>query len=113
MHRKVPKGLDLDKVLCIKTERTLRNDFTVAHKGSLYQVTESTNAKKVIVQERINGSMHIIYKEERLTFREIYERPVKEPQRKQKTGIKKKYIPPVNHPWRKYKSKSQSRITGS
>lgn len=113
LHRKVPKGLDLDKVLCIKTERTLRNDFTVAHKGSLYQVTESTNAKKVIVQERINGSMHIIYKEERLKFREISERPDKEPQRKQKAGPKKKYIPPANHPWRNFKLKPKTRKTGS
>ena len=113
LHRKVPKGLDLDKVLCIKTERTLRNDFTIAHKGSLYQVTESTDAKKVIVQERINGSIHIIYKEEKLKFREITERPVKEPQRKKKAGFKKQYIPPANHPWRNFQLKSQLKKTGS
>ena len=113
LHRKVAKGLDLDKVLCIKTERTLRNDFTIAHKGSLYQVTESTDAKKVIVQERINGSIHIIYKEEKLKFREITERPVKEPQRKKKAGFKKQYIPPANHPWRNFQLKSQLKKTGS
>ncbi len=113
VHMKVPKGLDLDKVLCIKTERTLRNDFTVAHKGSLYQVTESTDARKVVVQERINGSVHIIYKEERLKFREISERPIKQSQRKYKAGPKKKYIPPANHPWRNVKLKSQLRNTGS
>lgn len=113
LHRKMPKGLDLDKVLCLKTERTLRNDFTVAHKGSLYQVTESTDAKKVIVQERINGSVYIIYKEKRLKFREISERPVKASQRMLKARPRKKYIPPVNHPWRTFKLKSPLRKTGS
>jgi hypothetical protein len=27
-HRPLAKGLDLDAILCIKTERALRNDFT-------------------------------------------------------------------------------------
>ena len=113
LHRKAPKGQDLEKVLCLKTERTLRNDFTVAHKGSLYQVIESTDARKVIVQERINDSVHIIYKEERLKFREISERPIKQSQRKQKARPKKKYSPPANHPWRNFKLKSQLKKTGS
>jgi transposase len=113
MHRKVTKGLDLDKVLCLKTERTLRNDFTVAHKGLLYQVIESTDAKKVTVQKRINGSVHIMYKDKRLKFKEISERPVKESQRTLMAMPRKKYIPPVNHPWRSFKLKSQLRKTGS
>src|SRR3970282_1352846 len=31
LHRSIPTGLDLNGVLCIKTERALRNDFTVAY----------------------------------------------------------------------------------
>jgi len=40
LHRAVPEGLDLDKVLCIRTNRALRNDFTVAHDKKLYQVED-------------------------------------------------------------------------
>jgi hypothetical protein len=36
LHRAVPEMLDLDKVLCIRTPRALRNDFTVAHNKKLY-----------------------------------------------------------------------------
>lgn len=35
LHRPIPKGMDLNKILCIKTQRTVRNDATVAHHGKL------------------------------------------------------------------------------
>ncbi|MDP3296152.1 MAG: hypothetical protein Q8N09_00920 [Thermodesulfovibrionia bacterium] len=43
--------------MCIKTERALRNDFTVAHNGKLYQIKDNVKAKKVVVEERIDGSI--------------------------------------------------------
>jgi transposase len=113
LHRKVPKGLKLDSILCRKTERTLRNDFTVSYKGKLYQIKDSTKAGKVIVEERISGALYITYKGERLRFREITERPLKEIQKKQKVWVKKKYKPSGNHPWRQYQFKSKNLKTGS
>ncbi|MGR3296252.1 MAG: ISNCY family transposase, partial [Candidatus Bathyanammoxibius sp.] len=56
LHRPVAEGLDLDAVLCVKRKRALRNDFTIAHKGRLYQILGPVRAKSVIVEERINGS---------------------------------------------------------
>lgn len=114
LHRNVPKGIKLDDILCIKTERTLRNDFTIAHDGKLYQVMDKTNAKKVMVEERINGTMLIIHEGNRLRFKEITARPEKE--NKMPRGVsycgkkpfiliprkRKKYIPPPDHPWRSY-----------
>ncbi|MGZ3605795.1 MAG: ISNCY family transposase [Thermodesulfobacteriota bacterium] len=77
LHRPLPRGMDLNAILCIKTERTLRNDFTVAHHHKLYQIEEATKASKVIVQDRMDGSMRITYKGQPLRFREITERPIK------------------------------------
>ena len=113
LHRKIIKGLDLNKILCIKTERTLRNDFTITHKGLLYQITESTDARKVTVEEKMNGSLHIGYKDKRLKFREITERPIRKSQKKPKATPKKKYTPPATHPWRIFKPTSQMKKTGS
>jgi hypothetical protein len=31
------RGLNLDNILCIRTERTLRNGSTIAYNGKLYQ----------------------------------------------------------------------------
>src|SRR4030042_1630479 len=46
VHRPLPRGLDLNAILCIKTERTLRNDFTVAHNHKLSRIEEATKASK-------------------------------------------------------------------
>ena len=99
LHRAVPKGIDLDKILCIKKEAGLRNDFTVAYNKNLYQVLSHVNAKKVIVEERINGKIFITYKERKLKYKQIAQRPVK--QNKPKISKPKEtWIPPIDHPWR-------------
>ncbi len=105
LHREIPKGLNLDSILCIKTERVLRNDFTIAHNSKLYQILDRVRAKKVQVEERVNGTMIITHKGNSLRFKEITERPEKE-QKKPLIFILKKrrtYIPPANHPWRRFK----------
>jgi hypothetical protein len=103
LHRPLGRGVDLDAILCKKTERTLRNDFTVAHHRKLYQVEEAIQASKVIVQDRIDGSLRIYYKDRALRFREITERPLRE--NKPLTLMKKTkpYTPPTEHPWRRFK----------
>jgi transposase len=104
IHRDISNGMNLDRILCIKTERTLRNDFTVAHNRKLYQVQDKIKAKKVVIEERINGTMVITHNNTLLQFKEITERP-----KKQKTPriLKKKTFnkPPADHPWRKLTDK--------
>ena len=106
LHRPLPRGIDLDAILCIKTERTLRNDFTVAHNHKLYQIEEATKASKVIVQDRMDGSMRITYQGRTLRFREIKERPPRENSQPVARKRKKTYIPPADHPWRRFKIKN-------
>jgi len=106
VHRPLPRGIDLNGILCIKTERTLKNDFTVAHNHKLYQIEEATKASKVIVQDRMDGSMRVTYQGRALRFREITERPLKENQQPTVTRRRKTYIPPVDHPWRRFKIKN-------
>jgi len=100
LHRAVPKGIDLDKILCIRTERTVRNDHTIAHDRKLYQIDESILSKKVTVEERVNGTMLIICKDKSLRYHQIAERPeiIKQPVIK---TTRPRYIVPRNHPWRK------------
>ena len=100
-HRSLPKGLALDTILCVKTERSLRNDFTVAHNKKLYQIEDSVRAAKVMVQERIDGSMRMIYRDQSLRFKEIIERPVREEKALVMMRRRKPVRPSPNHPWRK------------
>ena len=100
LHRPLGRGLNLDAILCKKTERTLRNDFSVAHNSKLYQVEEAIQASKVMVQDRIDGSLRIYYKDRALRFREITERPLREKKPLALTKRTKPYTPPPRHPWR-------------
>ena len=107
MHFKLPRGINLERILCIKNERSLRNDFTVVKDKKLYQVLENVKADKVTLEERIDGSMRIYCKDRSLKYKEILTRPLKVNALKVSdmpfSVRKKKYIPPANHPWRKFK----------
>jgi hypothetical protein len=101
LHRDLPKGLNLDKILCIRTERTLRNDSTIAHNGKLYQIQEAVKSKKVLVQERVNGTMLITHNDVSLKFKEITTRPEKQQKPERILRKRKGHTPSADHPWRK------------
>jgi transposase-like protein len=103
LHRPLGRGLDLDAILCIKTERTLRNDFTVAHHRKLYQIEDKVNASKVIVQDRMDGSIRITHKNRALRFREITERPILEKRAWPVVKARRSSTPSTDHPWRGFK----------
>lgn len=101
LHRSCPEDVDLDRILCVKTEHTLRNDFTVAHNKKLYQVLDNTRAQRVVVEEYVNGSMKIWYKDKALKFKKISIRPEKEPAREPRAFKPRRVYTPQaqDHPW--------------
>lgn len=104
LHRPLPAGVNLDKILCKKTEHALRNDFTVAHDKKLYQILERVNAKKVMVEERTNGRTLIAYNDNSLKYKRITQRPLKaHPKKRNLPKAKKLYIPPKDHPFKSFK----------
>ncbi len=103
LHRPLPKGFNLESVLCIKTERTRRNDFTVAQNGKLYQIEDKTRAARVMVHERIDGSLKMFYQGQALRFREITTRPLKEEKPPIRLKRTRSHPPSPNHPWRDFK----------
>jgi len=106
LHRPIPKGLNLHRILCIKTERTLRNDFTIAHDRKLYQIEEAVKTKKLMVEEYTDGSMAIWCQNQKVKFRQIAIRPEKS-QKPQKQSViqarKTATVPPQDHPWRRFR----------
>ena len=97
MHRPLPKDLDLDRILCIKTKHAIRNDFTVAHNKKLYQIKSITGSGEVMVEEHINGSMILRHKDNILRYEEITVRPQKQYEHKVKE-IKRIARPSMEHP---------------
>jgi len=103
LHRPLPKDIDLDRILCKKTEHALRKDWTVAHDKKLYQVENNIRAKKVAMEERTDGSMLIWHKNTALKFKEITARPEKvtQPKLSRPYGSPDRgHTPAADHPWK-------------
>lgn len=101
LHRAVPKGLKLDKVLCIRTEHPVRNDNTITHNRKLYQLKEALDKNtKVRVEERVDGSMLITYQGKTIKYNWIEARPERMYQKKWKSRRRVPQPLPLNHPLR-------------
>ena len=102
MHRAVPKGMNLDSILSIKTERVVRNDFTVMYEGAFYQILDKTAGKTVMVEEHTNGRKYLTHQGRRIAFKKIARLPVKIEQPKIRRGYSKASIPSPDHSWRRW-----------
>ena len=102
LHRPALHSRELDRMLSIREERTVRNDFTIAYDGVLYQIEQATRARKVTVEKRHDGTLHITYKGHDLRYRTITTPPAKvtteSPLLQQERKV---WLPPADHPWRK------------
>jgi transposase len=102
LHRPALHSKELDRILCIQEERVIKNDFTISHNGTLYQIEEPTRAQKVIVEERLDGTLHISYKGQDLKFRKIVKQPIKENlEPVALIPARKPFLPSSDHPWKK------------
>ena len=101
VHVRPEPYFNLDRYLCLKTDRIVRNDNTVAHNRKLYQLLDRVRSRKVIVEERIDGSLHISGGGESLKSREITARPQKTISPEPPRTPKKTTPPASDHPWRR------------
>ena len=98
---------NLDKIFSIQSQRQIKNDFTIQFKNDWYQLDEiqpTTVYKKdlVLIEERLDGSIHLSKKEKYLNFKKLPARPEKiKTKLIALTPSKAPWMPPTNHPWRK------------
>lgn len=120
IHRKLnqKEGNGLKQIFSIKNQRIVRNDFVVQYKNRYFQLEQTqplTVYKKdrVIIEEHLDRSVYINKKDKYLNYIELKEKPLKEiPVKLPAITLRKTdYIPPVNHPWRKFAfSKKQVKV---
>ena len=113
-HRPVPQGMDLRHVFCLEESRTVGNDWVVRYKNRFFQIVSQSNlppaGRKVLVQEHLDGAVHIACREREVLFTEIKElprKPMVTQQKQQNSEPKRKYIPPPDHPWRRFSLQTQ------
>jgi hypothetical protein len=101
LHQPIPEGLELEGILCIKTERALRKDFTVAHNGRLYQVDDTLRTARVRVEERVDGRMYLRHQGRKLRYHAILARPPRVLSAAKVPGKPHTVRPAADHPWRR------------
>ncbi len=78
VHRSI-KGINIDNILCIREERKLKNDFTIAYEKRIFQLEASQKAiikpkDDITVNVHLNGSVSLSIRKIELKFKEIEER---------------------------------------
>jgi len=103
LHRPKPEGLDFDRILCVRSERVLRNDFTVMHGGKIYQVLDNIRARKVTVEERMDGTVVLRHGELKVRWKPVLIRPrqTKPKLWNRVLSVRRARVPARNHPWRR------------
>lgn len=101
-HMPLPEGIHLDEVFCIEDTRTIQNDWTISHEGNIYQIKHQSDLppvrSRVTVRRKLDGSIHILYNNRSLEFKEI---PKREPAVKVEIiKPRKAWRPAPDHPWR-------------
>ena len=107
LHRPVPKGICLESIFSVQTRRFVRNDFTIFHAGKVFQLQKHTRSRYITVQERIDGSFHLINGKTSLAYTEI-PRSNLPPSSKEKEpgpgkGNHNRIAKGLDHPWRGFK----------
>jgi len=107
-HRPVPQDMDLRGVFCLEEQRTVGNDWVVRYKNHFFQVLHQSNLppakNRVIVQEHLDGSIHMVYRGKEIkhlsthSHLSLEKAPIPKP--------RKKYIPSPTHPWREFNLRS-------
>lgn len=114
-YRSLPVDINLDTIFCIKKPRTVKQDNTIQVQGHTIQIPPSDQhlsfagrkvdvcilednriivmyKSSIICESKLSKNNNILKKEKKienlLNMRDYFDIP------------KKKYIPPVNHPWR-------------
>jgi hypothetical protein len=100
LHRPPPAGGDLNRILCIKTSRCLRRDWTVVHHRQLYQVQTNVRAAHVIVEDRVDGTMRITHNGRPLHYHAIPARPERVAEPPKAPVLRRPVKPTAAHPWR-------------
>ena len=110
-HRPLLPAHDLASILSIKTQRQIQNDFTIRIHNRLLQLDKIQPTRlypkaEILVEERLDGSLVLVFKNQRLNFKTIDQGLRRPPApsavldwlNKKPTRPRK---PAKNHPWRK------------
>ena len=108
-HRRAPRAAALDQIFRLESERVVSEDWVVRYANRYFQLEPQSHHQaparsKVLVCEGRHGGMAIEYRGQALRWKEIptASRPRAESEgpRAPLAAVRRKWVPPANHPWR-------------
>lgn len=108
-HRQLVPGVELASVFAFEETRCVANDWTIRYDNRWYQITGPREGMprpraRVTVQRRLDSSLHLLYRGQVLSFREVplearVVRPRVRPQTVPKPQAPQPVRPRPDHPW--------------
>jgi hypothetical protein len=112
LHQPVEAGRDLRGVFALEETRVVQNDWTVRYHNRWLQIVgrqRPAARSKIIVQQRLDGSLRLLYRDQTLSHEVLASaptippppsRPSPPPAKEKATTPEPSRIPASNHPWR-------------
>lgn len=105
-HRPVPGGMKLEEVLSTEETRVLANDWTIRHSNVFYQILKGNRPQpkpkdKVLVRTLLDGTIQIVFRDNKLKYKCIVQRPKKVVTKRPRVGKTRTWKPAPDHPWRR------------
>jgi hypothetical protein len=100
---------NLDAIFSVQEKRRVGNDFTVRFENQWLQLEKVQPClvcrhDLVLLEKRLDGTLHMRLRDKYLVFKVLPERPPKDKERVTALVPKKErtpWVPPANHPWKK------------
>src|SRR5215468_1003908 len=110
-HRRAPRAAEMDRIFRLESERVVSEDWVVRYANRYFQLEPQSRHQaparsKVLVCEGRQGSVAIEYRGQALRWEEIpaprtpQSAGESEGQRSRLAGVRRKWVPPADHPWR-------------
>lgn len=113
LHRQLSQQekRQLPAILSRHSQRTVQNDFTIRFNNQWYQLSKKQPAtirpkERVLIEERLDGSLRIRLRDKYLNYQVLLTKPQKQPKQAwviaaSQKPKRKSYKPPKDHPWRR------------
>jgi hypothetical protein len=107
LHRRVPRGLRLEDVLCHQEPRAVGQDWCVTYDNRILQIDKKHQAlalagKRIDVLERADGTLQLMHRDRPLIFTEPAQRPVTMVAKSLPLASRTPWRPGPDHYWNRH-----------
>lgn len=109
LHRRLPRGVRLEEVLCWEEPRVVARDWTVRYHGDYWQIDRrhvglSLVGQRVVVRTLLDGRRHLLYRGQKLVSYQLPARPQPPaaPVIARRQNAARPHRPAADHPWRQW-----------